>query len=389
MTSDGKIHVAHATQALEIGGLESFIVEFCRNIGREKFSTTVLCLNSYDDRYKKTLEQSGTEVRLIRKKHRYDVLFLLRAASFLRSRNVDILHVHGGCFFYGAVIGRLAGVKGLIYTAHGMPVTSGLQAEYEEFVSCLITDRIVAVSNEIANDLTARQKRFAGKVKVLVNGIDSSKFVPAENKKELMFGKASLGMPHEKKLVGAVGRLEKVKNYPLLLRAFAELVHFRNHDLHLAIVGTGSEEMNLKRLSKELCIADRVSFLGMRYDVQKIYPLFDVFVLPSLTEGTSLSLLEAQSCGVPAVVTDVGGNSNIIHHGMNGFLCPSNDYAALAVQLERVLGNDSEREAMKTASRKVMLERFDYASMIASYQEIYSEIGQNHFFGLTESTGAL
>lgn len=371
MTGNGKLHVVHVTQYLEIGGLETFIVEFCRNLDRNSFTATVLCLNGYDESYRKSLEQCGVAVELITKRHRFDLFFLFRAAAFLKRINADILHIHGGCFFYSSIIGRLAGMRGVIYTVHGMPVTSGVQEAWEEALSCLLTDRIVAVADEVALDIKARQKAFAGKIEVVINGIDPCKFRPLADPKERARQRKAQGLPAGAKIIGSVGRLEKVKNYPLLLRAFAELNLCSKEECHLVLVGNGREEAELKKLARDLGMGDRVSFLGIRYDLPDIYPLFDVFALSSLTEGTSLSLLEALSCGVPAIVTDVGGNSRIISDGVNGYLTASGDHHAMAAAFQHVLAGAAGLQRMKTAARATIVEKFSIQSMLRSYEQMY------------------
>jgi len=371
MSVTRKIHIVHITQHLEIGGLESFIVEFCRTLDKDAFTATVLCLNGYDELYRTALAECGVAVHLIKKNSRYDLLFLWRAAAFLKKINADIVHSHGGCFLYSSLIGKLAGVKGLMHTVHGMPVTSGFQAVLEEFLSCSMTDRILAVSDGIAKDLKDRQRGASHKVDVIINGIDANRYRPIVIQKEIADRKAEYGLPSGRKIIGTVGRLEKVKNYPLLLNAFAKLAHSGTCDCHLVLVGSGREESCLKMLADGLNVADRVSFLGMQYDLHRIYPLFDVFVLSSLTEGTSLSLLEAQSCGVPAVVTDVGGNSHVIRDGLNGFLFQSGDQETLTADLEWCLNNGIELDAMKKAARSEVLNRFDIQAVLKQYQALY------------------
>ena len=371
MSINGKTHIVHITQHLEIGGLESFIVEFCRKLDKDTFTATVLCLNGYDELYRKYLAECGVEVHLIKKKSKYDFRFLWRASAYLKSIGADIVHSHGGCFLYSSIIGKLSGAKGLVYTVHGMPVTFGLQARLEEFLSCIMTDRIVAVSDEIAAVFKSRQRGTSHKIDVVINGIDSDRYIPIEDNKIIAERKNEYGLPLRRKIIGSVGRLEPVKNYPLLLNAFAELTNSGQHDCHLVLVGSGREEGRLKLLASELGIEERVSFLGMQYDLHRIYPLFDIFVLPSLTEGTSLSLLEAQSCGVPAVVTDVGGNSGVIRNGINGFLSPTGDQNAMTAHLEHCLCSSIEMVTMKKASRAEILHRFNLSAVLNQYQSLY------------------
>lgn len=372
MTPDGRLKVVHVTQYLEIGGLESFIVEFCKQTDTQAFEAGVLCLNGYDESYRRSLEQCSIVVDLVKKRSKYDLSFFFRAAALLRSRKTDILHAHGGCFLYSTVIGKLAGVRRIIYTMHGMPVTTGCKARAEEFLSCLLADKIIAVSQEIAADLKSRVPCFSNKIEVIINGINHLTYSPCNDLKLLRETRQRYGLPETGKIIGSVGRLEKVKNYPLLLRAFADFVHsYGNEGAHLVLVGSGREDALLKDLARQLSVDTRVSFLGMQYNLPEIYPLFDLFVLPSLTEGTSLSLLEAQSCGIPAIVTDVGENGTIIRDGVNGYLCQSGDAAGMAEKLHRLMNDAEEMSRMKQASREVILQRFDIASMMRTYRHVY------------------
>lgn len=373
MTSEKRLNIVHVTQFLEIGGLESFIVELSRKTDKTAFNVNVLCLNGCNEKYRESLEQSGIGVHLIKKEGKYDASFFSRTAAFLKHNKTDVLHSHGGCFLYSTIMGKLADVGKIIYTVHGLPVEYGLKARIEEVLACCLADNIVAVSEEIADKIKLRTKLFDNKIEVVINGIDHQKYRPCEDADKIIESKIFYGLPLKKKIVGSVGRLESVKNYSLLLRAFSELVHAYKNDSQLVLVGAGSEETTLKALAKDLSISENISFLGMQNDLPSIYPLLDVFVLSSLTEGTSMSLLEAQSCGIPAVVTDVGGNSNIIANGVNGILCKSGDQTAMAAHLDRLLNNDSARMKMKREAREVIERRFDMVAMVQQYQRIYRD----------------
>lgn len=367
----GLTQVIHITQHLEIGGLESLVVDLCRSLDSGTFSSHVLCLNGYDERYRSRLEADGTKVHLITKRHVRDYLFLLRAARLVRDLQADIIHVHSGCFLYGALIGRLAGTGRLFYTAHGMPLNTGLKARTEELLACAMTDHIIAVSDQIAADLRSRNLFASKKITVIINGVDTARYAPYDGEYKRTIGRKQYGLPLDRKIIGSVGRLETIKNYSLLLQACALLFHGGCPDFQLVLAGNGSLEEELKQEAKELGIAEQVTFLGMQYNLEKLYPLFDLFALSSLTEGTSLALLEAQSCGLPAVATDVGGNSRIIHHGLNGLLCPSGNKIALADCLERLLRNEQQRFVMGKQARTQILQRFSLNRMAAAYRELY------------------
>jgi glycosyltransferase involved in cell wall biosynthesis len=171
--------------------------------------------------------------------------------------------------------------------------------------------------------------------------------------------------------IGSVGRLESEKNYSVLLRAVAYTNRWPGRKIRLALVGDGSQMQMLQGLAATLGIEQDVAFLGKQLSVHEILPLFDVFVLSSLTEGTSISLLEAQACGVPAVVTDVGGNGFIVRHGVNGFLCPVNDVEAMASALCRLRDEPDTWRAMTIAARQRVEAGLNLDSMVGQYQELY------------------
>jgi glycosyltransferase involved in cell wall biosynthesis len=255
-----------------------------------------------------------------------------------------------------------------------LPIDNSLQARLEDYTSALMTDKIIGVSEEIKEDLRRRLPVSTEKLDIIINGINTSVFKPNGNHKDIDELKKRFHIPQGKKIIGSVGRLEKIKNYRMLIQSFAELIKNQGGIAHLAFVGDGSERDNLENYSRELEISDHISFLGKQYHIEKILPIFDIFTLSSLSEGTSISLLEAQSCGIPAVVTDVGGNSNIVKHGYNGFLCKVNGYKDMAEKLAAVLKNENLRNEMKNHARSVALERFDLSSMVRAYEQLYETL---------------
>lgn len=372
MQPERPLHIVHITQHLEIGGLESFIMTCCRSHQNSSIRSSVLCLNGYDERYYRELASIGTRVALISKQHRLDLPFLFRAAAFLRQIRADVVHSHGGCFLYAMLIGKLAGISRLIHTVHGMPVEHGFKARSEERVAASLARHVVAVSEQIADDLRKRLPGINSKLTLIINGIDTERFRPVRDQELLHTTRQRFGIPPAGLLIGSVGRLEPVKNYPLLIRAFSTLVK-QGSDAYLLLVGSGSEQAMLQQLAEGPGLAGRVVFTGMQYHLEELYPALDLFVLPSFSEGTSISLLEAQSCGIPAVATAVGGTPQIIRHGENGLLCPSDDGESLAQHLARLLQNSQERQAMGAQGRTRMLHEFSIERMTAHYRRLYSQ----------------
>jgi glycosyltransferase involved in cell wall biosynthesis len=161
-----------------------------------------------------------------------------------------------------------------------------------------------------------------------------------------------------------------VKNQGLLLRAVAKT----GLQARVVIVGDGPEAAALRDLAKSLDLETRVRFLGHCDDVHRLLPAFDVFALPSLSEGMSNTLLEAMAAGVPPVVSDVGGNCEIVRDGVEGMVFRSDDEAALATQLSKIGADADLRGRLGRASRARVMESFDIRAMVKRYEALYQRV---------------
>lgn len=371
---NGTIRIAHMTLWVTIGGLERLVVEICKSLDSQEFEVQVLCLIDYDPACKKTLDERGIRVHLIRKGGRFDYSYFLRIVSFLKGNRIDVVHSHSGCLFDSALCARLAKVQGILYTAHGMPVEFGLRAKLKDRIGMSLVDNVVAVSGQIHEDLVRRFPSQSQKVMEIQNGVDTELFRPDSDPDSIEDGRRRYGIPTGKTIIGTVGRLDTVKNYGCLIRAFARLYKAYDSNIHLVLVGAGNERVMLEDLARVEGVGKSVTFLGIQYEIHKILPLFDMFVLSSVTEGTSVSLLEAQSCGIPAVVTDVGGNGNIITDYKNGLLCKVNDDVDLAEKLDILVRDWHLARRMGQYAREVVKDRFSLNTMVARYEHLYRDL---------------
>ena len=365
------LRVLQITLTLEIGGLETLVIELSKQLVKRGVEIEVVCLSNVDTDYVVGLKEYKIPIHVFKKRHRWDFGFFLRVARFIREMQFDIVHAHSGCFLCGALFSRLAGVKKYIYTAHGMPIQTGLKARTEDIFASLMTNCVVPVSFELEVFLKKWLIFNCCSFDTIINGVDTNKFKRLTDFSEKRRLLKKYELPVDQFLVGSVGRLEPVKNYGMLLQAFAKLMAEFGNNIHLLLIGEGVHKKELIRLAEQLKVNQNVHFLGMQYNVHEILPLFDVFVLSSLTEGTSIALLEAQSCGVPAVVTDVGGNSFIISHEENGFLCPLNNVATMTQYLEILLNNDDLKNRMRKKSRQFIKDNFSISSMTQQYENLY------------------
>jgi glycosyltransferase involved in cell wall biosynthesis len=183
-----------------------------------------------------------------------------------------------------------------------------------------------------------------------------------------------LGLSANDLLLVAVGNLYPVKGHAVLLRALGGLLRsgeIANVPWRLAIAGRGEEEEGLRALAREEGIADRVTLLGFRRDVPDILAAADIFVMPSLSEGLPLALVEAMAAGLPVVVSDVGGVPEVAVAGREAILVPPGEPALLAEGLARLLRDPSARVTMGRAARERALRDFSVSTMCEAYERLY------------------
>jgi len=171
-------------------------------------------------------------------------------------------------------------------------------------------------------------------------------------------------------VIGTIGRLVPVKNQAMLLRAAARLYEYHNN-IKVLLIGDGPLENELVALATSLGIAPNVRFLGRRSNVPDILRTLDIFVLPSLSEGMSNTILEAMSCKLPVVATNVGGNSELVVHGLTGLLVQRNNHEEMCRKLEELVMNPDKREQMGSQGRKRVGSFFSIGKMIKNYESLY------------------
>lgn len=376
-----RVHVLHATLYLKMGGLETIIMNLARKMDYSRYKLSILCFSSYDESYKMELKKRGVSFYNIKRNGKFDAFFFLKIISLLKKEKIDIVHAHSGCFFNTAVCSKLAGIKTFVYTEHGLPLdndgipmNSRLKARVEDKIAAWISNRLFAVSTEIKEDMYNRFPRCINKIRMITNGVDTNLFKPMDDADFKKLIKSKLNIPVGRKLIGSVGRLVVIKNYESLIIAFSILVKKHIENIHLILIGDGEERDRLETIVKERDLGSFVTFAGVQYNIYNILPTFDVFVLPSWTEGTSISLLEAQSCGIPAVVTNVGGNPVIVENGVSGYMFEPDDSLGLSEKLAEMINNDDMRTKMGSAARKGIEEGFSVQKMISDYETTYNEL---------------
>jgi glycosyltransferase involved in cell wall biosynthesis len=290
-------------------------------------------------------------------------------AAMLRREHPALFHAHLSwplAAKYALAAAALSRVPGVIATLQLIPEFELERSSYLQLRALSLgVDRYIAVSREIAGELIERFRWPAAKVEVVHNAVDVERFdvsaAPAL--------RAQLGASARRPLVLTLGRLDEQKGYPVLLEAAARLP-----EALIVIAGKGPERPALEALAAGLGIAERVRFLGHRTDIPQLLAACDVFVLPSLYEGSSLAVLEAMAARRAVLSSAIGGTEELIDDGDSGLLVPPGDAAALEDALDRLLADRKLRETLGARARERVEASFTRQAMADQVVEIYERV---------------
>lgn len=349
--------VIHVSHGLHLGGMEKLLVEFARHADRARYALHFVSLTDAGDAARE-IEAAGWAVTCLHTPSglRAGLLRALRA-TFARL-NADIVHTHNTKpMLYAAPAARWAGVRGVVHTRHGQRLGASRRQTWMFNLAARCVDRMVSVSQD-STALAERQGIVASKLLTIHNGIDISHFAP--------------GLYASDGPLLYVGRLSPEKDLPTLLRAFAMI---DRPDVKLDLAGDGPSRTELESLVRTLALSDRVRFLGAVSDVPTRLQSARALVLPSLSEGISLALLEAMATGLPTIATRVGGNPEVVEDGSTGWLVPASDPLALARAMQQMLSEPQRAREMGRAGRARVETHFDVRKMVCAYESIYASLG--------------
>jgi glycosyltransferase involved in cell wall biosynthesis len=332
--------IVHVVQHLKPGGIESLALEFQR-AAQPFYDVHIISLEKHNVKcYWSNINGFKEFIHTLNKKPGWQVNIFSQLIELFKTINPMYVHTHHiGPLVYGGIAARLAGVKNIIHTEHDAWHLADIKARLlQKLVITLVRPIYVADAKFVAQQVNRLMPPLSPIV--ITNGIDINKFKPSEINKQQLLKHAKL--PTDLRFIGCAARLETVKGHDVLIKA----LHNLPRDIALLLAGTGSLEQELKALVLKLNLQQRVFFLGHVDDMTTFYPLLDVFCLSSNNEGLPLSPLEAQSCGVPVVLTDVGGCKEAVC-SETGIIVEPNNPILLSQALLRSLSqktNHSPRE---------------------------------------------
>jgi len=367
--------ILYLVETSDRGGTETVIVHLLRGLNRALFTPVLGAVR--DGWLVQSARAAGAELVPLDPRGGYDgwnLAAVPRLATLIRRARAELVH----CFLfhmnlYGAMAARLA----------GRPAIASLRSVHYDFATTYrrlawrLVGRCAAAVTAVSEQSGELLSRYAhlpnDRISVISNGVDTCVFHPGPKRGILQ----QAGVPPDKFVIGSVGRLAPVKGHHYLIQAAAQVLT-AHPDCHFVLVGEHSAEAQgeMQAQAARLGLLSHLHLLGPRDDISDILREFDIFVLPSLSEGMSNALLEAMSTGLAVVATAVGGNLTAVDHGRSGLLVSPGDPWALADAILRLIEDPALRLRLGNAARTLLCEHFSLPSMIERYQALYQAILQ-------------
>ena len=371
-----RLHICHIVWSFRTGGLENGVVNLINQLDKQLFRHSIICLTDYDAGFFQRISHGDVAIYTLNKNPGHDIGSFLRCYRLSRRLKPDICHSRNIAALEYQFSAMLAAVPYRVHGEHGWDIKdlAGVNRKYiwlKRLFKPLI-HQYVSLSQENLRYLQQRIKVAPAKLNLICNGADTNKFTPTS---------ADLALPDflragQRLIFVSVGRMVPVKNHPLLVNAYTELC-LENKQFStataLVIIGEGEYRQTLWQQLQQAGLAQQCWLPGNRDDVAAILPGCSVFVLPSLAEGISNTVLEAMASGLAVIATAVGGNPDLIRHGDNGWLVPSDDLPALKQQMLHCYQQPAQLSAASSAARRAAEQQFSITSMVSRYQALYQK----------------
>ncbi|MFQ5628468.1 MAG: glycosyltransferase [bacterium] len=370
-----KLNILQVVDGFRMGGAEGKLCELIELLDKSKFQSYIANVGPTGPLEEK-FNALNVPIFSCQRQSRFDIKPIRQLVHIMKERKIDIVQT---TLFWadmvGSIAARLAKVPVVLswetVTHEGDPYHAQLQRRLGYQLAMRLTDKVIAVSHEIKESLMRRRGLSPDRIEVIHYGVDLEKFYPNGVARNL---RSELQLDASHVIFAITARLEEVKGHRYFVDAFKKIAHDIPNTSAI-FIGDGSCRDALARQVREYQFEDRVRFLGIRKDINKILNASDVFVLPSIAgEGLPNVVLEAMACGKPVIATAVGGTPEAVLNGENGMIVPSRDIDSLAAALKEIVEQRNKIAVYGKNSRRRAEQAFSLGKQISSFEALYREM---------------
>lgn len=369
--------VAHVVYRFDVGGLENGLVNLINYMPSDTYRHVVISLTEITD-FRRRIGREDVQFFALEKAPGHSIWIYPQLFRLFRELRPVIVHSRNLAALEVVVPAWAAGVPVRIHGEHGRDVgdLDGSNRKYQWLRRCYrpFVTHYIALSRDLEHYLTSRVGILPRKVSQIYNGVDTLRFYQAETRQPIA------GCPFSDPrccLIGTVGRMQVVKNQTALAEAFIRVLKAfpqLGGSLRLVMIGNGPLRAQAQALLEQAGVAEWAWLPGERDDVPEILRGLDCFVLPSLAEGVSNTILEAMASALPVIATDVGGNGELVESGRTGQLVEPADIDAMAKKIAAYAIDPRRARVAGAAGRAVVERRFSLEAMTQSYQDLYDRL---------------
>jgi len=370
--------VAHVIFRLDVGGLENGVVNLLNRMPRDRYRHAIVCLAGYSD-FQQRIERRDVPIFDLDKAPGNSPVMHWKLWRLFERLRPDIVHTRNLATLEAQLPAALAGVPVRIHGEHGRDMddldgSSTSRRRIRRLFKPLV-HRYITVSRDLASYLERKVDVPTARITQIYNGVKTEIFHPPQDGREPLEWSGSRN--GEFFVIGTVGRMQHVKDQLTLARAFILLMRDMpgaGQRLRLAMIGEGPLREEARALLADAGLAQYAWLPGNRDDVPRIMRGFDLFVLPSLAEGVSNTILEAMATGLPVVATSVGGNTELVEDGVTGTLVAPDDPQRMAVALRAYAENADLCRRHGAAALATVERRFGMDAMMNAYLTVYDKM---------------
>lgn len=368
-----KIKIFYAITKGNWGGAQKYVYDLATHLSPERFDVSVISgqPGTLCDKLRSqnipvfTLNSLSRDINPLR-----DLTSFFSLLKILRENKPDILHLNSPKIgLLGAIAGRLAGVKKIIYTSHGWPFLEN-RSLFSKIFFKILCWKIVLLSHETIliseteKDLVRNWLFVQKKLHVIYNGIENINFLDKKLARE------KLNLPENSLVIGSIGELHQNKGYEYLISAMAE-IREQFPTLLCVIIGEGEERKNLEAQIAYSKLANQVRLTGNIPNAPTLLPAFDIFVLPSIKEGLPYVILEAGLASVPVIASDVGGIHEVITPEQTGLLTEAKNTPDLIMKIQNLITDPETQKVYGENLKQKVQTDFSLEKMVEGTIEVY------------------
>ena len=376
--TDARPLIAHVVYHFGTGGMENGMVNLFNHLPPERFRHQVISLAGYGD-FRHRITAQEVAFHDLGKRPGHDYSWMPRLYRLLRELRPAILHTRNLNALEAQFVGTAFGVKGRVHGEHGLDMSDidGRNWKYNLLrrAGRRVVHRYIAVSRDLEGWLQRTVHVPAERIAQIYNGVDQTRFHPRGREPRPDVGPPGF-FDNATCVIGSVGRMAAVKDYPTLARAFIKMCRQIPDPagLRLVIVGDGPARAECQALLEDAGLESQSCFPGDRTDTPDWLRSFDLFVLPSLGEGISNTILEAMATGLPVLATRVGGTPELVEEGISGTMWTPGDVDGLASLMADYVADPDRRHQEGLAARARIEQAFSWPRTAAAYQTVYESV---------------